>query len=129
MSQAHLNTYRSVHSDGPDPVGVGVATYLSPFLEVAHLQGPRAGVGHCGHQAAAEQPLCYVDVRIVWISENINVSVRKTRGGHTVFMDEIHWVSGVDAEETVAIVGTHSYTTKILSSSLASREIEGSKIE
>ena len=34
-------------------------------------------------------------------------------------MDEIHGVSGVDAEETVAIVGTHSYTTKILSSSLA----------
>ena len=44
-------------------------------------------------------------------------------------MDEIHGVSGVDAEETVAIVGTHSYTTKILSSSLDSREIEGSKIE
>ena len=61
-----VDTYRSVHSNCPDLVIVGVPANLCPLLEMTNPECSGVSGGDHGHQAATEQPLRYVHVRFIW---------------------------------------------------------------
>lgn len=60
-----VTRYLSVEAHGEDGVGVAVVADFRSFLEVIDVHATRHQVAHHHHQAAGEQTLHYVDVRIL----------------------------------------------------------------